>query len=81
MSNAYERLILLCENAGIPALPKSVAAAEMRGCSAGVQLLYDMLDRGLANVLRKAAMKPGLPNIARCFRLCLPKPRMKHARR
>lgn len=35
MSNAYERLISLCENAGIPALPKSVAAAEMRGCSAG----------------------------------------------
>lgn len=60
MSNAYERLISLCENAGIPALPKSVAAAEMRGCSAGVQLLYDMLDRGLANVFVQSCDEAGL---------------------
>ena len=60
MSNAYERLISLCENAGIPAPPKSVAAAEMRGYAAGAELLYDMLDRGLANVFVQSCDKAGL---------------------
>lgn len=60
MSNAYERLISLCENAGVPAPKKSVAAAEMRGYAAGVQLVYDMLDGGLANIFVQTCDEAGL---------------------
>ncbi len=60
MSNAFERLISLCENAGVSAPEKSVDAAEMCGYAAGVQLVYDMLDSGLANVFVQTCDESGL---------------------
>lgn len=60
MNDIFERLKKLCENADMPVPEKSTEAAELKGYAAGMRLVCDLLDKGLANLFVQTCDASGL---------------------